>query len=86
MIYLDNVTYYYPETAAPALQALSLEIEAGEFVLLVGQSGAGKSTVLRLLNGLVPHFSGGRLSGTVRVAGHDVVQEGPQVMSQHVGF
>lgn len=86
MIYLDNVTYYYPETTTPALQALSLEIEAGEFVLLVGQSGAGKSTVLRLLNGLVPHFSGGRLSGTVHVAGHDVVQDGPQVMSQHVGF
>lgn len=86
MIHLDNVTYYYPETTKPALQSLSLTIETGEFVLLVGNSGAGKSTVLRLLNGLVPHFSGGRLSGRVGVAGHNVVQEGPQVMSKHVGF
>jgi energy-coupling factor transport system ATP-binding protein len=41
---------------------------------------------LRALNGLVPHFTGGRISGSVRVDGHDPVREGPAQMSQVVGM
>ena len=49
MIRLDNVTKTYPAGARPALDGVSFGIEKGEFVFLIGQSGSGKTTVLRLL-------------------------------------
>ena len=49
MIRLDDVTKVYPAGARPALDTVSMEIEKGEFVFLIGQSGSGKTTMLRLL-------------------------------------
>lgn len=86
MIEFDALTYRYPGSQAPALQDLSLQIDDGEFLLVVGPSGAGKSTFLRCLNGLVPHFYGGTLSGQVRVRGLDPVALGPRGMASVVGF
>ncbi len=86
MIHFENLSFTYPGMDQPAVHDLSLHIPEGEFVLVAGQSGAGKSTFLRCLNGLVPHFSGGVLSGRIRVAGLDPVLESPKKMSQLVGF
>ena len=86
LISLNNVTYTYPSARQPALRNLSLDVEAGEFLLVTGVSGAGKSTLLRLFNGLVPHFYGGHVSGSVRVAGRDPVALGPGEMSDIVGL
>ncbi|NLD43147.1 MAG: ATP-binding cassette domain-containing protein [Chloroflexi bacterium] len=86
MIEIKRFTYAYPGTSTPVLRDLSLAIDEGEFVLVTGASGAGKSTFLRALNGLVPHFTGGTCAGQVRVAGHDALREGPQVLSRYVGF
>ncbi len=86
MITFENVTYAYPQQNEPVLCDLSLDIDEGEFVLVVGPSGAGKSTFLRCLNGLVPHFYGGRFSGRVRVAGRDPVAAEPRGMADLVGF
>ena len=86
MIELQHVTYRYPTGRGPVLSDLSLRIAEGEFVLVVGASGSGKSTLLRCFNGLVPHFYGGEISGSVRVAGQDAVAGGPRQMSATVGL
>jgi energy-coupling factor transport system ATP-binding protein len=67
---IDRLTYAYPGER-PALTDVSLEVESGELVCLLGLSGSGKSTLLRALAGLVPHFHGGRFAGRVEVGGRD---------------
>ena len=87
MIHLDKVGYTYPSRPQePVFDGLDLQLDAGAGLLVAGPSGVGKSTLLRLFNGLVPHFHGGKLWGRVRVAGADPVELGPRGMSRHVGF
>ncbi|MGP5008621.1 ATP-binding cassette domain-containing protein [Brachybacterium tyrofermentans] len=70
MIQITGVSWTYPHAEAPALHDLDLRIAPGEFVVLCGASGSGKSTALRLMNGLVPQFhEDGILTGTVTVEG-----------------
>ncbi len=73
----DRVTYRYPGAERPALEDVSFEVAAGEFCLLAGLSGQGKSTLLRAACGLVPHFHGGRFAGRVELAGLDTREHGP---------
>ena len=67
---LHELEFAYPGSAR-SLGPLSLELEPGEIVALLGRSGSGKSTILRALSGLVPHFHGGRFAGRAVVAGLD---------------
>ena len=68
---VERLTFAYPGAARPALADVSLSLEPGEVIALLGASGSGKSTLLRALAGLVPHFHGGTFSGRVSVGGHD---------------
>jgi len=82
---LKRLTYTYPGRARPALDNVSLELDGG-LTLVVGPSGGGKSTLLRVLNGLVPHFHGGRISGAAQSAGFDIVATPTRVLARTVGF
>jgi energy-coupling factor transporter ATP-binding protein EcfA2 len=85
VIELDRLTYTYPRALKPALTSVSLQIEAGETVLLTGRSGSGKSTLLGTINGLVPHFYGGRFAGRALIAGHDTRSFRPYDLAGFVG-
>jgi energy-coupling factor transporter ATP-binding protein EcfA2 len=82
----SDVRYQYPRAAHPALEGVSWELDEGAFALLIGKSGTGKSTLLRCLNGLVPHFTGGRFGGVVRVGTRDTRMTGPRDLANDVGF
>jgi energy-coupling factor transport system ATP-binding protein len=86
MITFDHVTVQYAGADRPSLRDVCLEIAEGELVLVVGPTGSGKSTLLRTINGLVPHFSGGRLSGSVRVDGLDTSSHRPRDLATVVGL
>ena len=86
MIDLERVTYWYPESAAPALDEIDLHIEGGERLIVAGLSGTGKSTLLRVFNGLVPHFYGGRFRGRARIGPWDTRRAGPTHLAEHVGM
>ena len=83
---ISGLTYAYPRAAAPALRQVSLDLAAGEFALLAGRSACGKSTLLRAACGLVPHFHGGEIEGSVEVAGLDAIAAGPGALAAHVGY
>ncbi|MDZ4045590.1 MAG: ATP-binding cassette domain-containing protein [Rhodoglobus sp.] len=85
IITFDSVTYSYPSTDAAALHDISFEIEAGEYVAVLGLNGAGKTTLGLCVNGVVPTMLGGDLTGTVTVAGLDVSEYPVREMSKIVG-
>ena len=74
MIEIKNVNFRYKGSDEGSLEDLSLTIHDGETVLLCGASGCGKTTVGRLINGLIPHYYKGELMGSVTVNGRDIAQ------------
>jgi energy-coupling factor transport system ATP-binding protein len=82
---LADLSYWYPGAAEPAVAGVGLEVGAG-LTVVAGPSGGGKSTLLRVFNGLVPHFHGGRIGGSARVAGLDVIGTPTRRLAREVGF
>ncbi|MBN9743346.1 cobalt ABC transporter ATP-binding protein [Amycolatopsis sp. A1MSW2902] len=83
MIEFSEVSIAYRGT--PVLRDVSFLIGEGELALVVGRTGSGKSTLLGAVNGLVPHFTGGRLAGRVTVAGRDTRTHRPREFAATVG-
>ncbi|MFH9004508.1 betaine/proline/choline family ABC transporter ATP-binding protein [Streptomyces afghaniensis] len=80
-IELEGLTKRYPGGAQPAVDNVSLEIKAGEVVVLVGPSGCGKSTLLKMINRLIEP-TGGR----IRMGGEDVTDIDPVGLRRKVGY
>ena len=81
MISMRDVTKTFPGAAAPAVASLSLEIPAGETVVLVGPSGCGKTTTMKMVNRLVEPTS-----GTILVDGTDVMRQDPVDLRRRIGY
>ena len=83
---LVRVTFTFPGAEKPALKDVSLSVEEGSFALVVGPTGSGKSTLIRAMNGLVPHFTGGSFEGVVRVGSRNTLDHPPRELSDVVAF
>ncbi|MET0731095.1 MAG: ATP-binding cassette domain-containing protein, partial [Solirubrobacterales bacterium] len=77
LVAMGSFSYRYPGAAMDALREIDLEIGEGELVVLAGRSGSGKSSLLRACCGLVPHYHGGDVAGSLSVCGLDVRDHGP---------
>lgn len=82
MIEFKNVSYSYRVNDAegnpiirPAVENLDLSVRAGEFIVLTGSSGCGKTTVCRLINGLIPHYFEGDLQGEVLLRNQNIAAQ-----------
>ena len=72
MIEFQDVSFSYPGSADGGLKNIDLTIPDGQCVLLCGRSGCGKTTLTRLVNGLIPQFFAGELKGRVLLDGEDL--------------
>ena len=71
MVEFNSVSFSYTENGTGGVHDISFSVPEGQFILVCGASGCGKTTITRLINGLIPHFFSGNLSGSVRVAGRE---------------
>ena len=85
MITFDHVTYTYEGQTVPSLRDCSFTVEPGELILFTGESGCGKTTIIKLINGLLQHSGGGTLEGAVTVGGRDVAGAPLWELAQTVG-
>ena len=72
MIEIDRLSFSYEKGRGRALDDVSLTIERGDFVGIIGESGAGKTTLGHCINGIVPHYYKGDYFGSVKIDGVDV--------------
>lgn len=86
IIRFDGVTYSYAGTEDHALESISLDIQAGEYVAVLGLNGAGKTTLGLCVNGVIPTMLGGQLEGTVTVDGLEVGDYPVREMAKIVGM
>jgi energy-coupling factor transporter ATP-binding protein EcfA2 len=85
VVVLEGVSVRYADADRPALREVDLVVDEGELCLLVGRTGTGKSTLLGTVNGHVPHFTGGTLTGRVTVLGRDTRTHRPRDLADVVG-
>ena len=86
MISLKNFSFSYGKSETPDLNRVNLSIAPGQFVLVCGGTGTGKSTLLKALVGLAPHFTGGVASGAREVNGRDFSLAMPHETAEFIGY
>jgi energy-coupling factor transport system ATP-binding protein len=86
LISIKDLTFSYERAESPQLNRVNLEFAPGEFVLVCGPTGSGKSTLLKAINGLAPHFTGGKLRGRITIDNQDVTGRLPHELAELVGY
>jgi len=86
VVEIDNLSFKYLGQNESALRDVNLKIKQGEIVAIVGPTGAGKSSLLRTLNGLVPHEFPGSFEGNVIVCGLNTKEHTISELARHVGI
>lgn len=82
---VENLTYNFPDEEEPLLDEINFALEKGEFVLLSGESGTGKSILLSCLNGVIPHIWQGNLQGNIIFYGKNSYQMSFQEITEIAG-
>ena len=86
IIRIEDLHFTYPKKKVEALKGINLEVKKGDFVAVIGPSLAGKSTLCMSLNGLVPHDTKGKKSGSVVVKGFDTADNRPYQLCSTVSM
>ena len=86
MIDIQDLTFTYKDEPVPALSGISLTVPDGAFLGIIGPAGAGKTTLIRALSGIIPHHYTGDYYGSVRVNGLDTVDTPLTDLSRLVGM
>ena len=82
----QNLSFKYTGAEKTSMEGVHFSIEKGKFVILTGPSGCGKTTLCRCLNGLIPNFYSGELTGKLEVDGVNVEGKTTAELARHVGF
>ena len=85
MININEASYSYKRSLEDQLKKISIKINQGEVILLCGKSGSGKTTITKLINGLIPHFLEGNLLGNIFINGINTKQMKIYEISEKVG-
>ena len=83
---IAHLTFTYPGASQPTLRDISLQIQKGDFLAIVGNNGCGKSTLCKVLNGLIPHFIAGEFEGNVTVEGLNTLETDIGELAKKVGY
>ena len=86
MISFNQVSLIYPQAQKTIFNELTFSVPEGELLLIMGQTGSGKSSLLKLINGLVPHHTGGILSGEITVDGRSTRMHRPRELADLIGI
>ena len=86
IVKMKNVSYTYPNSDDQTLKQIDLEAPKSKFTVIMGKTGAGKTTTILCLNGIIPQLNEGELAGDIEVAGLDTSKYRIQTLAKYVGI
>lgn len=86
MIRFENLSFGYRTSDELVLKRVNIDIAPGQITLISGPTGSGKSSLLKAINGLAPHFTGGKISGRIQIEGETVTGMMPHELADRVAY
>jgi energy-coupling factor transport system ATP-binding protein len=85
LIEIKNTSFTYQGKEENGIKNVNITIKNGECILLCGKSGCGKTTITRLINGLIPHFYSGELKGSIKIDNRNILEMNMYEIAEKVG-